>query len=35
MTAMRAEVEEQPEALERTLHALLPVVPELRAVARD
>ena len=35
MTAMRSEVEEQPEALERTLTALLPVVPELRAVARD
>ena len=34
MTAMRREVEEQPEALERTLAALLPAVPDLRAVAR-
>lgn len=35
MTAMLREVEEQPAALERTLAALLPAVPELRAVARD
>lgn len=35
MTAMRREVEEQPQALERTLAALLPAVPELRAAARD
>ncbi len=34
MTAMRREVEEQPEALERTLAALRPTVPHLRAVAR-
>lgn len=34
MTAMRREVEEQPEALERTLAALLSTVPDLRAVAR-
>ena len=35
MTAMRDEIAEQPEALERTLTALLPAVPDLRAVARD
>jgi glucosamine--fructose-6-phosphate aminotransferase (isomerizing) len=35
MTDMRREVEEQPEALERTLAALRPAVPHLRAVARD
>ena len=35
MTAMRSEVEEQPAALERTLAALRPAVPELRQVARD
>ena len=35
MTAMLREVQEQPAALERTLAALLPTVPELRAVARD
>jgi glucosamine--fructose-6-phosphate aminotransferase (isomerizing) len=32
---MRREIEEQPEALERTLAALRPAVPELRALARD
>jgi fructoselysine-6-P-deglycase FrlB-like protein len=35
MTAMRREVEEQPEALERTLAALRPAVPDVRTVARD
>ena len=35
MTAMLREIEEQPAVLERTLAALRPVVPELRAVARD
>jgi fructoselysine-6-P-deglycase FrlB-like protein len=35
MTQMRREVEEQPAALERTLAALFPAVPDLRTVARD
>src|SRR3954452_5323574 len=34
-TRMRQEIEEQPAALRRTLDALLPLVPEIRAVARD
>jgi fructoselysine-6-P-deglycase FrlB-like protein len=34
-TLMRQEIEEQPAALRRTLDALLPLVPDLRAVARD
>ena len=34
-TLMRQEIEEQPAALRRTLDALLPLVPELRTVARD
>jgi fructoselysine-6-P-deglycase FrlB-like protein len=34
-TRMRQEIEEQPEALQRTLDALRPAVPDLRAVARD
>jgi glucosamine--fructose-6-phosphate aminotransferase (isomerizing) len=32
---MREEIEEQPEALQRTLDALLPAVADLRSVARD
>jgi len=34
-TRMRSEIEEQPEALQRTLSALRPAVPEVRALARD
>lgn len=32
---MRQEIEEQPEALRRTLDALLPAVPDLAVLARD
>lgn len=35
MTRMRAEIEEQPDALRRTLEAVLPEVPGLRRVAAD
>lgn len=34
-TLMRQEIDEQPDALQRTLDTLLPVVPRLRDLARD